>query len=336
MMFFILETPIFLTKHTSQKVKQGETAVFQVNVDGYPLPNITWLFNDGELTVGNNIRVEIDRTTGDSKLWIDKVDLEQHIGTVTCRIGNIHGRTEEIVRLDIGAAPIFKTQLNTKEKVASGADIILKVVAVGSPRPLAQWYYNDKALETSNVAYDELKNEYRLTIEKASFANNDGRYRVVLQNELGESESTTCVLRVLDPVKLLKIVPISGTVNLQVDEPLELSFDIDANEESTVQLYRNQKKLKFTCIEEGRHVYKVDKVRLEDQGVYKVIVEDGVSMKTGKVNINVNSKLYSFEFALIACIKRDLEQNKVKRQVHFKSDADQNQLSTIASVGFDY
>ena len=289
-MFFILELPIFLVKLISQEVKQGEKVIFQVKVDGYPLLNIIWLLNGKVLTSESNVRIETDQNTGDSELSIDKVGLEQHVGIVTCRIENIHGRAEEITRLDIRAAPMIKTQLQTKEEVASGKDITLKVVAIGSPQPQAQWYYNDKALEASNVAYDELKDEYRLTIEKASSTNNDGRYRVVLKNELGECESTACVLCVPEPVKLIRVSPTLGVVNVKVGETLELCFDIDGNETPKVQFNKNSKIMKFTSVNEGRHVYKVDAAKPQDQGVYKVIAKNKISIEGTTIYVNVDDE----------------------------------------------
>ncbi|CAF4978845.1 unnamed protein product, partial [Rotaria sp. Silwood1] len=56
-------------------------------------------------------QVEMNAATGEAKLSIPKVDLQQHAGTVTCRLENPHGIQEETVRLDILAAPLITTQL---------------------------------------------------------------------------------------------------------------------------------------------------------------------------------------------------------------------------------
>ena len=36
-----LESPVFVAKPTTQEVKQGETAVFETKIDGYPTPLTT-------------------------------------------------------------------------------------------------------------------------------------------------------------------------------------------------------------------------------------------------------------------------------------------------------
>ncbi|CAF4995353.1 unnamed protein product, partial [Rotaria sp. Silwood1] len=51
-------------------------------------------------------QVEMNAATGEAKLSIPKVDLQQHAGTVTCRLENPHGIQEETARLDILAAPL--------------------------------------------------------------------------------------------------------------------------------------------------------------------------------------------------------------------------------------
>ena len=57
------------------------------------------------------------------------------------------------------------------------------------------------------LTYDEEKSDYQLVINDASVANHEGNYRVVVKNELGETESTPCVVTVLEPVKLVKVTP---------------------------------------------------------------------------------------------------------------------------------
>ena len=66
---------------------------------------MTWLLNGKPLTAKEGAQVEFNASTGDAKLSIPKVDLQQHAGTVTCRLENLHGSQEETAKLDILAAP---------------------------------------------------------------------------------------------------------------------------------------------------------------------------------------------------------------------------------------
>ena len=264
--------------------------MFETKIDGYPTPKVIWLLNDKPLTPKDGAQMEMNAATGEAKLSINNVDLQQHAGVVTCRVENAHGTEEETVRLDILAAPLLTTQLAKQEETVTGKDVTLRVVVRGSPRPEVQWYYNDSPLGPENVSYDEAKSEYQLLIKEATVANNEGTYRVVLKNELGESESTPCVLTVLEPVKLTKIAPTSDAVDLKVGEALELSFDIDGKEAPKVQLTKDGKEVKFTSVEDKRHVHRVDEVKPEHQGVYKVAAKNKTSSEEATVNVNVTGE----------------------------------------------
>ena len=281
---------MFVTKPSTQEVKQGETAVYETKIDGYPAPKVTWLLNGKPLTAKEGAQVEMNAATGDAKLSIAKVDLQQHAGVVTCRLENPHGSQEESARLDILAAPLITTQLPKQEETVTGKDVTLRVVVRGAPRPTAQWFYNDTPVAAENTAYDEEKSEYQLLIKQASVATSEGTYRVVVKNDLGESESTPCVLTVLEPVKLTKIAPTSDVVDLKVGEAFEISADVDGKEAPKVQLTKDGKEVKFTSVEGGRHVYTIGEVKPEHQGVYKLTAKNKTSTEETTVTLNVTGK----------------------------------------------
>ncbi|CAF4964217.1 unnamed protein product, partial [Rotaria socialis] len=95
-----------------------------------------------------------------------KVDLQQHAGSVTCRLENVHGSQEETVHLNVLAAPLITTQLPKQEETVSGKDVTLRVVVRGSPRPDAEWFFNDTPMTPDNTSYDEEKSEYQLVLKE--------------------------------------------------------------------------------------------------------------------------------------------------------------------------
>jgi hypothetical protein len=281
---------VFVAKPTTQEVKQGETAVFETKIDGYPTPKVTWLLNGKPLTAKDGAQIELNAATGDAKLSIPKVDLQQHAGVVTCRLENPHGTQEESPLLDILAAPLITTQLPKQEETVTGKDVTLRVVVRGSPRPEAQWFYNDTPVAAENTSYDEEKSEYQLLIKEATVTANEGTYRVALKNELGETESTPCVLTVLEPVKLTKIGPATDAVDLKVGEPFEISADVSGKEAPKVQLTKDGKEVKFTSVEGDRHIYSLAEVKPEHQGVYKLIAKNKTSTEETTVTLNVTGE----------------------------------------------
>lgn len=70
---YIIESPVFIAKPTTQEVKQGDTAVFETKIDGYPTPKVTWLLNGKPLTPKDGAQIEFNAATGDAKLLIRKL-----------------------------------------------------------------------------------------------------------------------------------------------------------------------------------------------------------------------------------------------------------------------
>ncbi|CAF3562577.1 unnamed protein product [Rotaria sp. Silwood1] len=157
----ISKSPVFVAKPITQKVKQGEAALFKAQIDGYPTPQISWLLNGKQLTAEEGVQMQFDATIGQTKLSIQKVDLEQHAGSITCRLENSYGNEEETVQLIVLDAPIIITQLPKEQETVSGRDVTLKVIVQGSPPPpSAQWFFKDILLGPENALVDEAKNEY--------------------------------------------------------------------------------------------------------------------------------------------------------------------------------
>ncbi|CAF4174809.1 unnamed protein product, partial [Rotaria sordida] len=130
-----------------------------------------------------------------------------------------------------------------------------------------------------------------LLVRQPTVATSEGTYRVILKNDLGETESTPCVLTVLEPVKLTKAAPTSDVVDLKVGEPFEISFDVGGKEAPKVQLTKDGKEVKFTSVEGTRHVYSVPEVKPEHQGAYKLIAKNKTSSEEAVVTLNVTAPL---------------------------------------------
>jgi hypothetical protein len=308
----LVESPEFIVKPTPQKVKQGETAIFETKIDGYPTPKITWHLNRKPLTPNNGAQIAFNATTGVAKILIPKVDWQQHTGQVTCRLENPHGCQEEKVELYVVVAPSITTQLPKQEETVSGQDITLRIVVHGIPRPNAQWLFKERPIGTESVTFDEEKSEYQLLIKNPTVAMSEGAYRVLLENEVGETESTPCVLTVLEPVRLTKIVPTTDVINLKVGEPFEISVDVTGKEKPKVQLAKDGKEMKFTKVEGTRYTFSVAIVSPHDRGSYKVTATNKISTEQSDVMVRVTGKF----LVVRAFLKED---DGCLLQIHFNS-----------------
>ena len=110
------------------------------------------------------LKLNLTAVTGDAKLSIPKVDLQQHArfsgNSVVLRIHMVLKKKRH--SLNILAAPLITTQLPKQEETVAGKDVTLRVVVRGSPRPQAQWFHNDTPVAPENTSYDEEKGEYQL------------------------------------------------------------------------------------------------------------------------------------------------------------------------------
>ena len=50
--------------------------------------------------------------------------------------------------------------------------------------------------------------------------------------------------------------------------------------------------MKFTSVEDRRHVYRVDEVKPEHQGVYKVVAKNKTSTEESIVNVNITGESF--------------------------------------------
>lgn len=301
---------MFVSKPTPQKVKAGEIALFKAQVDGYPIPNVSWLLNSRQLKE-EDAHIQFNATTGEATLSIPNVVLEKHAGSITCYLKNSHGNQQETVGFDVLVAPVITMQFLEQQEIVMEQDVKLTLIARGSPRPTAEWFFRDKPIETKNVLVTEINGEYQLLIKQATVAQNEGSYQVVLENEVGKVRSTACALVVLERVKLTKIKPVSNAVILEVGEAFNIIVDVSGKETPKCQLTKDEKAVQFTSEETTRYTFSVVRVTREHQGVYKVTAKnkaspDGVTMT---ISLNVIGKFVCisehFVFKLWFIIERN-------------------------------
>ncbi|CAF4925802.1 unnamed protein product, partial [Rotaria sp. Silwood2] len=95
----------------------------------------------------------------------------------------------------------------------------------GSPPPSAQWFFQGRLSGTDNASINEAKGEYQLLIKQTTVAQSEGTYRVVLKNEVGEVQSTPCLLTILEPVKLTRVKPTSSIIDLEEGKAFDITVD---------------------------------------------------------------------------------------------------------------
>ncbi|CAF1571980.1 unnamed protein product [Rotaria magnacalcarata] len=296
----VFKLPAFVVKPSTQRVKQGETALFKTQIDGYPVPKISWFLNGKQLKAEEGVQEQFNDVANEGILSIHKVDLEKNAGLITCRLENQHGKQEETVQLNVLAAPIITAKLPHQLETICEQDVSLKVVGRGSPQPVAQWFFNDKLIESKNSSVDEVTREYQLVIKRVTVAQNEGTYRVVLKNDVGEVQSNSCVVTVLEPVVLKKVAPTSNVVDLKYGQKFEITVDVNGKEIPKVQLMKDGEAVNFSIMDKTRYTFSVPSVQLQHQGVYKVTAKNKMSTEEMTVTLKVTGEFVGISQSVVA------------------------------------
>ncbi|WAR31029.1 DSCAM-like protein [Mya arenaria] len=88
--------PIFIEPPIGKTVEKGKLAHLSCYVQGDPFPEVTWLFEDVEVTVSNTVSFR----QGNQELWIGNIN-KGNEGTYTCRAVNRYGAIQTKVYIKV-------------------------------------------------------------------------------------------------------------------------------------------------------------------------------------------------------------------------------------------
>ncbi|KAF6776198.1 hypothetical protein AHF37_04474, partial [Paragonimus kellicotti] len=115
------ETPDFITKLRPTTAPLGGSAVFEVQVDGQPQPEVKW-FRDGlEFVPSARVRIHPPGPDGKAMLELSNLD-ERDSGNITCQVSNPSGKNACSSPLEVFGVP--KVLSGVDDKVASEGDLI--------------------------------------------------------------------------------------------------------------------------------------------------------------------------------------------------------------------
>ncbi|KAF8572507.1 hypothetical protein P879_00960 [Paragonimus westermani] len=123
------ETPDFITKLRPTTAPLGGSAVFEVQVDGQPQPEVKW-FRDGlEFVPSARVRIHPPGPDGKATLELSELD-ERDSGNITCQVSNPSGKNACSSPLEVFGVP--KVLSGVDDKIASEGDLIkIKVPYTG-------------------------------------------------------------------------------------------------------------------------------------------------------------------------------------------------------------
>ncbi|VDO56555.1 unnamed protein product [Haemonchus placei] len=280
-------------------------AVLSCEMDGSPLPRITWFKDEKELTVPS-IKYDSQFEDGLLELTVKNIELPD-AGVYRCRATNELGsvyteaklvvgvretktspaelkrRTEKVTEEEPKPAdskPSFDPGLVDKS-VALGDRVTLSVTSIAAAE--VEWFHNEKPIKETDSRYvlKHDKNRHELQIVSAN-SSDEGKWKAVGRNKLGECESScNVVVKVPDGFMAPTFEKALEDVSCDEMELLMLPVRISANPPPEITWYCDDRELQHSLnhrlqFDDDTKEYSLTIVKAytEDSGEYKCVARN--------------------------------------------------------------
>ncbi|KAH9630731.1 hypothetical protein HF086_004022 [Spodoptera exigua] len=298
----VLEKPVFLSNLKSETFGEfGSTIVLDCNVQGIPLPSITWYKDARKIASvgadaeesdnpdiddgGGRYRVEVDRSLVINNLKMEDTGIYQCIASNEAGESSIYTwlkikkdnvyKVNPLVRVLtvcvwlVASPPIMQTPPNNLT-VLDGKDATITCRAVGAPTPNVTWYFNDSLIINLSARLQALE-EGDLLITSTTTADS-GKYTCVRSNDAG-NVSGEAYLTVLVRTQIIA-PPVDTRVLLGHTATLQCKVSNDPNVKYNIDWFHNKQPMTA-----GSRVWvsadgalQVQAVRASDAGEYTCVV----------------------------------------------------------------
>ncbi|XP_055331451.1 twitchin-like isoform X3 [Paramacrobiotus metropolitanus] len=184
--------PEFIRPLKNQLASSGKSVTLECEVEGFPKPEITWYKGSRELYDSNKYMMTVRGNV--YTLTISDV-FGEDADEYSCRAVNKGGSKTSRADVVIKTAPKIHLPSRFADVALfdKGEDIILKIPFTGYPRPTAVWRRDNEQIDNGgHYSIETLERHAILTIKSGAQEDN-GNYRLIVSNELGED---SCVIKV--------------------------------------------------------------------------------------------------------------------------------------------
>ncbi|XP_037947809.1 titin-like [Teleopsis dalmanni] len=228
-----IKPPRFIQPLQPKYFGENEVAILEAIVESEPLSSFQWFVHTEPIKSSTECRIVSQANK--STLLIKNFE-KKFVGPYTCRAENVGGSVtstatvnlleespqEEAVEFE---SPRFIEELIQPVCVMDGEALLLTCKVIGKPIPKVEWYHNnEKIIETkeTTIAQDNDGNcELQIT---EVFPENDGEYKCVATNKIGETLTKTTV-----NIQAFEYIPDSEITGLTASEEdiLDKTLSID-------------------------------------------------------------------------------------------------------------
>ncbi|PIO69785.1 immunoglobulin I-set domain protein [Teladorsagia circumcincta] len=283
-------------------------AVLCCEMDGSPLPQITW-FKDEKQLVVPSIKYDSHFEDGLAELTVKNIE-QSDAGVYRCCATNELGSVSTEGKLIVGvreaktspaelqkkkaakvaeeepvvaeAKPSFKPGL-VDSSVMLGEKLILSVTSISAPDVTVEWFHNEKLIDEADKQYVRKhdKSRYELIIDSASLIDG-GKWKVVGRNKLGQCESSCeVVVKIPDGFMAPTFEKSLEDVSCEEMELLTLPVKISANPPPEITWYCDEKELQHSLnhrlqFDDDSKEYSLTIVKAykEDSGEYRCVARN--------------------------------------------------------------
>lgn len=180
--------PEFIEKMKPVNVTEGESARFDVTIEGNPLPVVDWFKGKDKLEDEGRYVMVDDEEAGIFTLIVEDT-VPDDAGTYKCIAANEEGQTSSKAALVVKEKMIAPEFTDGEESapisVTDGDEVCLSVGIKGKPVPSVEWYKDDKKLrKTSRLKMDEKGDKFSLVILNVA-TEDSGTYKCEASSKAG-------------------------------------------------------------------------------------------------------------------------------------------------------
>ncbi|KAK3589810.1 hypothetical protein CHS0354_015816 [Potamilus streckersoni] len=200
----VFSQPEFTKRPVSQRVTEGERAVFECLATGYPAPNMSWVKDFQKEILVTSLHYDVF----DNGTLVIKAARVEDSGIYWCYAENIQAKIPAVATLSVTVLPNF-VLVPVSQVVNLGDTVWLDCLAVGDPSPVQRWEKDGRYLLIEN----NMRLFYNYTLVIVSIKSSQlGEYVCKAHNE-GGSKSVSAFIQTQDrPVFIVQ--PSNTTVNI--------------------------------------------------------------------------------------------------------------------------
>lgn len=184
----VLSKPDFKDKMKGVEVVEGDSAVFNVRISGYPEPSVEWFRGTTKLTNDDRYAIEEHKEETSFSLTINDVKRED-TGMYKCVASNEVGKNT--CRADLSVkerlySPEFSEEpTDAPITVTEGDEVNLDATVKGKPKPDVRWYKDDKILRESSRLDIKARGEKYSVVILGIKAEDSGVYKCEAKSKMG-------------------------------------------------------------------------------------------------------------------------------------------------------